>query len=254
MLLAIDIGNTNTVLGIYQSKDLMHHWRISTNSYKTSDEMGILLKQLFAHKGASLEDINHVIISSVVPTIMSALQIMCMEYFKVKPLIVKPDSKTGLGIKFDNPSEVGADRIVNSVAAIEKYGTPVIVVDFGTATTFDAISKEGYYLGGAITPGVGISMDALFTKAAKLPRVELKKPENVIGKNTVQSMQSGIVYGYIGQIDGITGRINQELGGNAITVATGGLAEFIASYCETIDYVDPFLTLEGLRIIYQWNN
>lgn len=253
MLFALDIGNTNIVMGVYQGNVLKYHWRISTDTNKTSDELGVLLKQLFEYKGASLEDVNSVIISSVVPTIMSAMEIMCTEYIKVKPLIIGPGIKTGLVIKFDNPKEVGADRIVNAVAAIEKYGAPVIIVDFGTATTFDAISAEGYYLGGAITPGIGISMDALFSKAAKLPRVELQKPDSVIGKSTVKGMQSGIVYGYIGQVDGIVGRMKKELGGAPVAIATGGLAGFIASHCETINYIDPFLTVEGLKVIYERN-
>lgn len=253
MLLAIDIGNTNIVLGIYEGNDLRHSWRISTDPYKTADEIGILIKQLFNYKGVSLEDVNSIIISSVVPTIMGSVETMCEEYFKVKPFIVGPGIKTGLVIKFENPKEVGADRIVNAVAAIEKYGTPAVVVDFGTATTFDAISKEGHYLGGAIAPGIRISMDALFSKAAKLPRVELQKPPNVIGNTTVRGMQSGIVYGYIGQVDGIVGRMKEELGEKPVAVATGGLAEFIAKHCQTIDHIDPLLTLDGLKEIYKKN-
>lgn len=253
MLFVIDIGNTNIVMGVYQGNNLEYHWRISTDTNKTSDELGVLLYQLFEYKGASFKDINAVVISSVVPTIMSAMEIMCEEYIKVKPLIIGPGIKTGLVIKFDNPKEVGADRIVNAVAAIEKYGAPAIVVDFGTATTFDAISPEKYYLGGAITPGIGISMDALFSRAAKLPRVELQKPDSVIGKSTVKCMQSGILYGYVGQVDGIVSRMKRELGGSPAAIATGGLAGFIAPYCDTIDHIDPYLTLEGLKIIYKRN-
>lgn len=253
MLFVIDIGNTNIVMGVYQGNNLEYHWRISTDTNKTSDELGVLLYQLFEYKGASFKDINAVVISSVVPTIMSAMEIMCEEYIKVKPLIIGPGIKTGLVIKFDNPKEVGADRIVNAVAAIEKYGAPAIVVDFGTATTFDAISPEKYYLGGAITPGIGISMDALFSRAAKLPRVELQKPDSVIGKSTVKGMQSGILYGYVGQVDGIVSRMKRELGGSPAAIATGGLAGFIAPYCDTIDHIDPYLTLEGLKIIYKRN-
>ncbi|WP_028306515.1 type III pantothenate kinase [Desulfitibacter alkalitolerans] len=253
MLFVIDIGNTNIVMGVYKGNNLEYYWRISTDTNKTSDELGVLLNQLFEYKGASLEDINAVVISSVVPTIMSAMEMMCEEYIKVKPLIIGPGIKTGLVIKFDNPKEVGADRIVNAVAAIEKYGAPAIVVDFGTATTFDAISPEKYYLGGAITPGIGISMDALFSRAAKLPRVELQKPDSVIGKSTVTCMQSGILYGYIGQVDGIVSRMKRELGGSPAAIATGGLAGFIAPHCDTIDHIDPYLTLEGLKIIYKRN-
>ena len=253
MLFVIDIGNTNIVMGAYRGNDLEHYWRISTDTSKTSDELGVLLNQLFEYKGASFKDINAVVISSVVPTIMSNIETMCAEYIGIKPLIVGPDIETGLVIKFDNPKEVGADRIVNAVAAIEKYSVPAIVVDFGTATTFDAISSEKYYLGGAITPGIGISMDALFSKAAKLPRIELKKPDSIIGKSTVKCMQAGILYGYIGQIDGIVNRMKKELGGSPVAIATGGLAGFIATYCDTIDHVDPYLTLEGLKIIFERN-
>jgi len=252
-------------MGIYQGDRLEHYWRISTNISKTSDELGLLLNQLFGYKGLFFKDINAIAISSVVPNLMTDMKTMCEEYIGAKPFIVGSDVKTGLEIKFDNPKEIGADRIVNVVAAIEKYGAPVIVVDFGTATTFDAISSEKYYLGGAITPGIGISMDALFSKAAKLPRVELQKPDSVIGKNTVKCMQAGIIYGYIGQVDGIVSRMKRELAGHKsddrrltaddriVAVATGGLSGFIAPYCDTVDYTDPYLTLEGLKIIFERN-
>ncbi len=253
MLLAIDIGNTNIVIGVYDQDKLKYNWRISTVSSKTSDELGILYRQLFEYKNLPFDSISEIVISSVVPTIMPAMEDMCKEYFRIKPLIVGPGIKTGLVIKFENPKEVGADRIVNGIAAIEKYGAPVIVVDFGTATTYDAISAEGFYLGGAIAPGIGISMEALFKETAKLPRVELIKPEDIIGKTTVSCMQSGIIYGFIGQIDGIVGRMKKELGEGVMAVATGGLAPFIAVHCETIDYVDQFLTLDGLKSIYYKN-
>ena len=253
MLFAIDIGNTNIAMGVYQGNNLKYHWRISTDTNKTSDELGVLLNQLFEYNGASFKNISAVVISSVVPTIMSDMAAMCEEYIGVKPLIIGPDIETGLVIKFDNPKEIGADRIVNAVAAIEKYNAPAIVVDFGTATTFDAISSEKYYLGGAITPGIGISMDALFSKAAKLPRIELQKPDSIIGKSTVKCMQAGILYGYIGQIDGIVNRMKKELGGSPVAIATGGLAGFIAPYCDTVDHIDPHLTLEGLKIIFARN-
>jgi len=253
MLFVIDIGNTNIVMGIYQGDKLEHYWRISTDISKTSDELGLLLNQLFCYKGLSFKDINAIAISSVVPNLMSDMKTMCEEYIGVKPLIIGSNIKTGLEIKVDNPKEVGADRIVNAVATIEKYGAPVIVVDFGTATTFDAISSEKYYLGGAITPGIGISMDALFSKAAKLPRVELKKPDSIIGKSTVKCMQAGIIYGYISQVDGIVNRMKKELGGLPVVVATGGLSGFIVPYCDTVDHVDPYLTLEGLKIIFERN-
>ena len=253
MLFVMDIGNTNIAMGIYQGNNFKHCWRISTDTNKTSDELGVLLNQLFEYKGVSFKDINAVVISSVVPTIMSDMETMCEEYIGLKPLIIGPDIKTGLVIKFDNPKEVGADRIVNAVAAIEKYGAPTIVVDFGTATTFDAISPEKYYLGGAIAPGIDISVDALFSKAAKLPRVELKKPDSIIGKSTVKCMQAGILYGYIGQVDGIVDRIKKELGGSPVVIATGGLAGFIVPYCDTVEHIDPHLTLEGLKIIFERN-
>ncbi len=253
MMLAIDIGNTNIVLGTFRAKELIHSWRISTDRNKTADELGVLVEQLFRHKTAFVEDIDSVIISSVVPTIMQAMEKMCSEFLGVKPLIVDPFFKTGLTIMFDNPKEVGADRIVNAVAAIEKYGTPVVVVDFGTATTFDVISGQGHYLGGAIAPGVASSMEALFQKASKLPRVELLSPKSVIGKTTVECMQAGIIYGFVGQVDGIVNRIKQELGKGVKVVSTGGLASSITANCQTIDYIDQTLTLDGLRIIFERN-
>ncbi|MEW6624137.1 MAG: type III pantothenate kinase [Bacillota bacterium] len=253
MLLAVDVGNTNIMMGVFQDKDLTDTWRVSTDPSKTADELGVLFKQLFEYKGISFSDISAVAISSVVPPIMQALDQMCREYIGVAPFVVGHGSRIDLAIEFDNPKEIGADRIVNAVGAIDKYGSPAVVVDFGTATTFDAISDEGHYLGGAIAPGVGISLEALFQKAAKLPRIEMVKPEGVIGKSTVTCMQSGIVFGFVGQVDGIVQRIKRELGPNTVTVATGGLAPFIAGYCETIDHIDPYLTLNGLQIIYRKN-
>lgn len=254
MILVMDVGNTNIVLGIYDDKNLRVHWRVSTDRQKTVDEYGVLLHNLFSYIGMSREEINAIVISSVVPPLMPTLEKMCRKYFGLKPLVIGPGIKTGLKIRYENPREVGADRIVNAVAVNELYGGPAIIVDFGTATTFCALAANGEYLGGAITPGIGISTEALFQRAAKLPRIELIKPLSVIGRNTVSSMQSGIIYGYIGQIDGIVERMKKEMNEpKALVVATGGLAELLKDDTKTIDQVDPFLTLEGLRIIYEKN-
>lgn len=254
MILVIDVGNTNTVLGLYKDEKLLDFWRISTDTSKTSDEYGMLIKQLFVHHNYSFDDMEALIISSVVPPLMYTLEHMTRKYFNREPLIVGPGIKTGMNIKMDNPKEVGADRIVNAVAGFELYGGPLIIVDFGTATTYCAISKAGEYLGGAISPGIRISVDALYEKTAKLPRVELIKPESVICKNTIEGIQSGVIYGYIGQVDYIVRRMKKELGAdNVKVIATGGLSKLIASESETIDVVNGLLTLEGLRIIYDRN-
>ncbi|MBU7007840.1 type III pantothenate kinase [Phosphitispora fastidiosa] len=253
MLMVLDVGNTNIVLGVFEGKRLVRNWRISTNKDKTADEYGLQIRMFFEYSGIKCSDMEAVIISSVVPTVMSALESMSANYFGIKPLVVGPGVKTAMPIRYDNPKEVGADRIVNAIAAYELYGGPLIVVDFGTATTFDAISAEGAYLGGAIAPGISISTEALYTKAAKLPRIELLKPKAVIGKNTVSSMQSGIIYGFVGQADGIVSRMKKEMGGKAYVVATGGLAELISNESGLIDTINSNLTLEGLRIIYERN-
>jgi type III pantothenate kinase len=253
MLFVMDIGNTGIVFGVYEDKHLIHSWRASSDRQKTADEYGMLVSQLFFHNGLSLDDIEGVVISSVVPPLMPEISRMCKEYLKKEPVLVGPGIRTALRIRYDNPREVGADRIVNAVAACELYGTPVIVVDFGTATTFCAIAAEGEYLGGVIAPGIGIASEALFQRAAKLPRVEIAKPETVVGRSTVRSMQSGIVYGFVGQVDEIVRRMKQELGWSCRVIATGGLAELIAGESSEIDEVCPNLTLEGLRLIYEMN-
>ncbi|WP_428910350.1 type III pantothenate kinase [Niallia sp. Krafla_26] len=254
MIFVFDVGNTNTVLGVYEEDELQYHWRIETNRSKTADEYAMTIKSLFEHENLLFSDISGIIISSVVPPIMTALESMCEKYFHINPLIVGPGVKTGLNIKYDNPREVGADRIVNAVAAIHEYGSPLIIVDFGTATTYCYINEHKQYMGGAIAPGVGISTEALYTRAAKLPRIEIARPENgVIGKNTVSAMQSGIFYGYVGQVEGVVKRMTEECDQTPTVIATGGLASLIAEESSVINIVDPFLTLKGLQLIYKRN-
>ena len=257
MLLAFDVGNTNVVLGVFhiESGTLLQQWRISTDRSKTSDEIGMIVHQLFSYHNLKLSDVQSVIISSVVPQIMYSLQHMSIKYCNTKALVIGPGVKTGMNIKYDNPRQVGADRIVNGVAAFKKYGGPIIVVDFGTATTFCAINENCEYLGGAIMPGVKISSEALTNSAAKLTRVELEKPNRVICKNTTQSIQAGLIYGNIGAMDYIVRRMKQEMGAtDKITVvATGGLSGMVAQDSETITVVDRHLTLDGLYTIYMMN-
>ncbi len=254
MLLAFDVGNTNIVIGVYEEDHLVTHWRMSTDKQKSADELGIFLTQLFHHEQLDPGAIDHVIISSVVPTIMYSLQHMSQKYFGVEAIVVGPGVKTGMNVRYDNPRQVGADRIVNGLAAYHKYGGPVIVVDFGTATTFDVIGADCSYLGGAILPGIKISSDALFDRAAKLTRVELVKPKRVICKNTTESIQAGIIYGYVGSVDFIVERMREEMDDASIpVVATGGLATLIATESKTISVVDKFLTLEGLNHIHKLN-
>lgn len=253
MLLVIDVGNTNTVLGIYDGDELIHDWRIRTVIDHTVDEYGMLILSLLGNRRIGPETIKNIIISCVVPPMLNILEPLCVKYFDTAPLIVGPGVKTGMPIFYDNPREVGADRIVNAVAAYERYRRELIIVDFGTATTFDYISSQGEYLGGCIAPGIMISSDALFERASKLPRVELSTPRTIITKDTVSGMQAGIMFGYAALVDGIVERMKTETVSVPLVVATGGLANVIAREAKQIDVVDDHLTLEGLRIIFRRN-
>ena len=252
-ILVLDVGNTNIVLGLYEGGVLKHHWRIATVRERTSDELGILIKSLFQDQGADVQGVDGIVISSVVPPLMTALENMCQTYFHRAPLIIGPGIKTGLPIKYENPRDVGADRIVNAVAGIYHYGPPLIIVDFGTATTFCVIDELGQYLGGVIAPGIKISTEALYQRAAKLPRIELIRPRTVVGRNTVSSMQSGVIYGFTGLVDGIVNRIREEIDLPFKVVATGGLAALVHAESQTIEHIHEDLTLEGLRILWERN-
>jgi type III pantothenate kinase len=254
MLVVMDVGNTNTVIGVYEGDQLLSDWRIRTEKEATIDELGILLRNLFQAQGLKLVPGTEVVISCVVPPMVNTLEGFAQRYLKVRPLWVGPGIKTGMPIHYDNPREVGADRIVNAVAAYEQVHGSVIIVDFGTATTFDVVSRQEEYLGGVIAPGVMISCEALFLKASKLPRVEIfAKPKSVIAKDTISSMNAGIIYGYVGLVEGIVNRIKEALGDNPRVIATGGLACLIATETKSIDAVDDYLTLKGLKIIYERN-
>ena len=256
MLLVIDVGNTNTVLGLFDEDSLQHDWRIRTEIDHTIDEYGVLIYNLYQSsrmKAKEIKAVTNIIISCVVPPMLNILEPLCIKYFNIKPLIVGPGIKTGMPIFYDNPKEVGADRIVNAVAAYDKYHKESIIVDFGTATTFDYISPKGEYMGGCIAPGIMISSEALFEKASKLPRVEFSKPKTIITKDTVSAMQAGIMFGYAGLVDGIVERMKAEVKTNPLVIATGGLARIVAQETKSIDKIDEMLTLDGLRIIYNLN-
>jgi type III pantothenate kinase len=259
MLLAFDVGNTNIVLGVFKEGKLIQNWRLETDNNKSADEYGMIVNQLFNYEGLNMKDINDIIISTVVPSVLYTLQHLSMKYFNKRAIVIGPGIKTGLTIKYDNPKQVGADRIVNAVAGLAKYGGPLIIIDFGTATTFCAITENAEYLGGTIAPGIKISSDALFEKTAKLPRVELESPGQVICRNTIQSMQSGLVYGHMGMVDYIVKKMKGELQNLSSTskiprvIATGGLATLIETGVDCIDSVDRMLTLEGLQLIYEKN-
>ncbi len=253
MLLVIDIGNTHTVIGVFDGERLKRDWRINSDKKKTADEYGVLIQSIFNSSGLGLNEFHAVIIASVVPPLLQTFQAFCEKYLGLTPVVVGPDIKTGMPILIDNPSEVGADRIVNGVAAFHQVRQACIVVDFGTATTFDCISSAGEYIGGVIMPGIGISMEALFQMTSKLPRVEITRPKTVIGKNTEDCMQAGIFFGYVSMVEGMVKRITKEMGGKVYVMATGGIAEQIGRESKSIKKVDKMLTLKGLQLLYQLN-
>lgn len=259
MLLAFDVGNTNIVLGVFRDGEMITNWRLETDNNKSADEYGMIINQLFKYEGLDVDSVKDVIISTVVPSVLYTLQHLSMKYFNRKAMVIGPGIRTGLVVKYDNPKQVGADRIVNAVAAHAKYGGPLIIIDFGTATTFCAISANAEYIGGTIAPGLKISSEALFEKTAKLPKVELEEPGHVICRNTINSMQSGLVYGHMGMVDYIVSKMKKELceydgeHEEVKVIATGGLATLIDSGIDCIDHVDKMLTLEGLQLIYEKN-
>jgi type III pantothenate kinase len=253
VLLAIDVGNTNVTLGIFEDATLRATWRFSTDVGKLADEYGVLMTSLLAHEGIDIADVDDAVMGSVVPDLDPVFEAVCARYFGVRPLVVGTGVRTGLRIVYDTPRDVGVDRVADAVAAIQLYGPPMVIVDMGTAIVFDGISKEGEYLGGAIAPGLGIAAEALFQRAAKLYRVELTRPKSAIGRNTVSAIQSGIVFGYVGLVEGIVGRFKEELGPGTKVIGTGGYADLIARETDVINTVNVNLTLEGLRIIYEMN-
>ena len=253
MLLAIDLGNTNLTFGLFEGEKLVHDWRLSTRRDSTPDELGISLLELIRQEGIDPKKVDAAVVASVVPPLNSSIIQAVRRYFGCEPLMVGPGIKSGLKIHYRDPKEVGADRIVAAMAAFRKYGGPLIIIDFGTGTTYDVVSKEGDYLGGAIAPGMGISVEALYERAARLQRVELKAPANVIGRTTVESMQAGIIFGFTAQVEGMVARIRKELGENARVIATGGLSSLIAAETPVIEVVDDRLMLDGLRLIYNLN-
>ncbi len=253
MLLVIDIGNTNITLGLYEGEVLRSHWRLATDQHRMADEYGIALVNLFQHVGLGANDVHAAALASVVPPLTGTFTQACEQYVGRRPLIVDAGTKTGVRVKYDDPKQVGADRVVDAVAAYKLYGGPACIVDFGTGTTFDAISAEGDYLGGAIAPGIGIAADALFLNTSKLPKVDLQRPPSVIGRNTVHSLQSGLLFGYVGLVEGMVARFRAELGAQMKVIGTGGLVEIIARETKVIDIVAPWLTLEGLRLVWEMN-
>ncbi len=255
MLMAMDVGNTNIVVGVYDGKEWQAHWRLSSSRSRTSDEFGIVLGSMFAYSGMDMKDIEDIIISTVVPPLLVPLCNMCKRYFNITPFVVTSQIKTGLKLDYDDPNQLGADRIVNAAAAHQLYKDKgnLIIIDFGTATTFCALTPDGEYLGGAIAPGIGISTEALFQKAAKLPRIELIKPPKTICRDTVHAMRSGVIFGFVGQMDGIITRMKKELNNQAFVIATGGFGRLMASESNLVDVVEPSLTLEGLQILYAMN-
>jgi type III pantothenate kinase len=253
VLLCVDLGNTNVTLGLYRGDDLVGHWRIKTDHHKMPDEYGMLLVNLLGHAGHKPQSVTGICMCSVVPPLTGILEESCRMYFGQSPLIIDASVKTDVNIRYDNPHEVGADRLVDAVAVYTLYGAPACIVDFGTATTFDAISREGDYLGGAIAPGIGIAAEALFSRTAKLPRIDIVRPPGPIGRNTVHSMQSGLFFGYVGLVEGMVARFRKELGDDMRVIGTGGLVEIIARETDVIQEIDPWLTLRGLRILWDLN-
>jgi type III pantothenate kinase len=253
VLLAVDVGNTQTALGLFQGESLVESWRVATEAERTGDELAALLADLLELRELSFDDVSAICLSSTVPLLVRAYEDLAERHVEAPLLVLGPGTKTGIPILYDDPREVGPDRIANAVAALDRYGAPCIVVDFGTSTNFDAVSAKGEYVGGVLAPGIEISMDALFSRAARLTKVDFVEPENVIGKTTVSSLQSGLVYGFAGQVDGIVERMRTELGDTAPAIATGGLAGLIAPHSKTIETVDPLLTLDGLRLVWDRN-